>query len=126
MNYHKTRNLLGNYVFVFPALVLFTVFSLYPLFEVFHLSITDWDGIALVKNYVGMENFHDQQQERVIELINAYRTLGHLQAVTDPLKMAQPIYNPTLELAYYGFTDQDLKKVFKNCGNNIEEISFNL
>ena len=53
----------------------------------------------------GMDIYHDQQQERVIELINAYRRLGHLQANIDPLGLYKGIYNPTLELAYYGFTD---------------------
>ena len=60
----------------------------------------------------GMESYHDQQQERVIELIAAYRCLGHLQADIDPLKLCQPIYSPTLELGYYGFSEQDLKKTF--------------
>ncbi len=60
----------------------------------------------------GSDAAYDQRQERVIELIAAYRRLGHLQAMTDPLNMRQAIYSPTLELAYYGFTDQDLKKEF--------------
>lgn len=60
----------------------------------------------------GMESYHDQQQERVIELIAAYRRLGHLQANIDPLGMYKGVYNPTLELAYYGFSDQDLNKTF--------------
>ena len=54
----------------------------------------------------------DQQQERVIELINAYRTLGHLQSNIDPLGLYKGLYSPTLELAYYGFSDQDLQKHF--------------
>ncbi len=58
------------------------------------------------------EGAYDQRQERVIELIAAYRRLGHLQANIDPLGFRQPIYSPTLELAYYGFSDQDLKKDF--------------
>ena len=33
----------------------------------------------------GMESYQDQQQESVIELIAAYRRLGHLQANIDPL-----------------------------------------
>jgi len=60
----------------------------------------------------GMESTHDQQQERVIELIAAYRRVGHLQANIDPLGLYQGLYNPTLELAYYGFTDQDMQKNF--------------
>src|SRR3990167_8165097 len=59
-----------------------------------------------------MDTAYDQRQERVIEMIAAYRRLGHLQAQIDPLEMRPPIYSPTLELAYYGFSDQDLKKDF--------------
>lgn len=60
----------------------------------------------------GVEGYHDQQQERVNELIAAYRRLGHLQANIDPMGMYKGVYSPTLELAYYGFTDQDLNKTF--------------
>lgn len=60
----------------------------------------------------GMESLHDLRQERVIELITNYRRLGHLQAAIDPLGLMTSVYNPTLELGYYGFTDQDLKKTF--------------
>jgi len=59
-----------------------------------------------------MEGAQDQQQERVIELIAAYRRLGHLQATTDPLALTGAIYNPTLELAYYGFSEQDMQRTF--------------
>lgn len=59
-----------------------------------------------------METAYDQRQERVIEMIAAYRRLGHLQAQIDPLQMRQPIYSPTLELAYYGFSEQDMKQEF--------------
>lgn len=60
----------------------------------------------------GMETYHDVRQERVIELIAAYRRLGHLQAMIDPLGFNKGTYSPTLELAYYGFTDQDLNDTF--------------
>lgn len=55
---------------------------------------------------------YDQRQERVIELITAYRRLGHLQAKIDPLRFLQPIYSPSLEMAYYGFGGQDFDKEF--------------
>ena len=59
MNIYKVRRHLGNYLFIAPALALFCVFSLYPFFEVFHLSVTNWDGISQHKNYVGLDNFKD-------------------------------------------------------------------
>lgn len=61
---------------------------------------------------LGFETHHDQKQENVAELIAAYRRLGHLKANIDPLGMYKGIYSPTLELAYYGFTNQDLNKSF--------------
>lgn len=60
----------------------------------------------------GIDIEHEHKQEKVIDLISAYRSLGHLQASIDPLGLYQGIHNPTLELSYYGFTDADLKTVF--------------
>src|SRR3990167_6958683 len=51
---------------------------------------------------------HDRQQEKIIELISAYRRLGHLQAHIDPLNLYKGVYSPALELAYYGLTSEDL------------------
>lgn len=61
---------------------------------------------------VGMEAVHDEQQERIIEMIEAFRRLGHLQATIDPLKLSEGTYNSSLELGYYGFSEQDKNKSF--------------
>lgn len=62
--------------------------------------------------FQGVESYLERPQERVIDLISAYRRLGHLQANIDPLGLYQGIFSPNLTLDYYGFTDQDLKKTF--------------
>src|SRR6187431_2570443 len=49
----------------------------------------------------GVDANHLKQQERVIELITAYRRLGHLQADIDPLRLQERIATPTLDLSYY-------------------------
>lgn len=59
MDLQKIRNVAGNYVFILPALALFLVFSVYPFFKVFQLSVTDWDGISPAMHYVGLANFKD-------------------------------------------------------------------
>lgn len=59
-----------------------------------------------------MDTAHDEQQEKVLELIEAYRRFGHLQANIDPLGLTQPVQNATLTLAYYGFSEADLNKTF--------------
>lgn len=60
----------------------------------------------------GVDLLQLKQQEKVIDLIAAYRSLGHLQANIDPLGLYRGIDNPQLQLAYYGFTDADLNTVF--------------
>jgi 2-oxoglutarate dehydrogenase E1 component len=55
---------------------------------------------------------HEIKQEKVIELIAAYRNMGHLQAKIDPLGLYAGVKNPILDLEYYGFTQSDLNTVF--------------
>lgn len=62
--------------------------------------------------FSGMNTHHDIQQEHVVELIAAYRRLGHLKANIDPLNLYPGIPNQKLDLAYYGFSNKDLKKKF--------------
>jgi len=52
---------------------------------------------------------------KVIELINGYRTRGHLFTKTNPVRNRRS-YTPTLELGNFGLNDQDLDTVF-NAGS---------
>ena len=38
--------MMGNYLFIFPALAMFLTFSIYPYYDVFRLSFIQWDGIG--------------------------------------------------------------------------------
>ncbi len=59
MNLQRIRNFAGNYIFILPAFLLFFTFSLYPYFNMFYLSVTNWDGISSSVTLVGLENFKD-------------------------------------------------------------------
>ncbi len=50
----------------------------------------------------------EKNQEKIIELISAYRNFGHLKSNIDPLGLYNDVQNATLDLAYYGFTAADL------------------
>ncbi|MEP6923108.1 MAG: multifunctional oxoglutarate decarboxylase/oxoglutarate dehydrogenase thiamine pyrophosphate-binding subunit/dihydrolipoyllysine-residue succinyltransferase subunit [Pyrinomonadaceae bacterium] len=52
------------------------------------------------------------KQARVLELINAYRTRGHLLADVDPLDMMPMQHNAELDLENYGLTIWDLDREF--------------
>jgi raffinose/stachyose/melibiose transport system permease protein len=53
----RMKDYATTYLFVVPAFLLFTVFSLYPFLKVFQLSIFEWDGISKSMDFVGIGNF---------------------------------------------------------------------
>lgn len=54
----------------------------------------------------------DSQQYQVANLINDFRSLGHLAADLDPLGMAERTHVPRLELAYHHLADVDKNRSF--------------
>ena len=61
------------------------------------------------------ENF--QKEFKVINLINGYRTRGHLFTKTNPVRDRRK-YTPTLEIQNFGLEESDLNTVFQ-CGEEI-------
>lgn len=55
----KFKSTLENYIFVLPAVAIFTIFYIVPFIWVFQLSLTDWDGILPTKAFIGLENFKE-------------------------------------------------------------------
>jgi 2-oxoglutarate dehydrogenase E1 component len=53
---------------------------------------------------------------RAIQLVRAYRVIGHLAADLDPLKLAQRPPLAQLDPAYYGFRDSDLDRLITTNG----------
>lgn len=51
-------------------------------------------------------------QDRVNQLVHAYRVRGHLIANLDPLGFIQRTPPPELELSYYGFSEADRERTF--------------
>ena len=66
---------------------------------------------------------HIVKQAKVLELINAYRTRGHLLADVDPLDMMPMHHNAELELENYGLTIWDLDREFITGGLHGTEIA---
>jgi len=48
-----------NFTFILPALVLFLVFSLYPILRTFQLSVFQWNGIDRHMTFVGLAQYKD-------------------------------------------------------------------
>jgi len=46
-------------VFVAPALILYSVFFVYPSLQAFYVSLNEWRGFAPKMEFVGLANFHE-------------------------------------------------------------------
>jgi raffinose/stachyose/melibiose transport system permease protein len=55
----KIKSTLENYLFVLPAVTIFTIFYIIPFIWVFQLGLTDWDGILPTRHFVGLDNFKE-------------------------------------------------------------------
>jgi 2-oxoglutarate dehydrogenase E1 component len=67
-------------------------------------------GVRAGQAMGGLE--HERKQVRVLQLINAYRFLGHRQARLDPLGINQPEPPAELTLAHHQLSEADLDTVF--------------
>ncbi len=47
----------AGYLFIFPALILYAVFFLYPFLQSFYISLTSWNGVNPQKTFVGLGNY---------------------------------------------------------------------
>lgn len=54
-----------NFLFAFPAIVIFSIFYIYPFFEIFRLSFHEWNGITPYMRSVGLENFKELMQDKI-------------------------------------------------------------
>jgi len=74
-------------------------------FEGFDFAQTHYDVEGKIP-----ENFH--KEVKVLNLINAYRTRGHLFTKTNPVRERRK-YTPTLDLSNFGLESSDLTTVFQ-------------
>src|SRR5690606_32780441 len=86
-----------------------------PIFQGFDFASTSYNGESLTGTNAASataqipENV--QKEFKVINLIEGYRTRGHLFTKTNPVRERRQ-YSPTLDLANFGLTESDLDLSF--------------
>src|SRR3989344_3027300 len=50
---------LTSFLFIVPAITIFSIFYIYPFYEIFNLSLHEWNGIDIHREFVGFQNFID-------------------------------------------------------------------
>jgi len=54
-----------SYTFILPAVVIFSLFYIYPFYDIFNLSMHQWNGISSVRTPVGFENFRELMSDKI-------------------------------------------------------------
>ena len=54
-----------NFLFIVPAVLIFSIFYIYPFFDIFNLSLHEWNGIDLSREFVGLQNFQELMHDKV-------------------------------------------------------------
>jgi ABC-type sugar transport system permease subunit len=62
------RRYRAGFFFVLPALVLYLIFMVYPFFRSIYFSLTSWNGVTAVKEWVGLANYRELIGDRLFWL----------------------------------------------------------
>jgi ABC-type sugar transport system permease subunit len=64
-NFYDLKDKAENYLFILPAVAIFAVFYIYPFYEIFNLSLHEWNGISLSRHFVFLDNFKELMRDKV-------------------------------------------------------------
>jgi len=70
---HTKRTIL-EFCFVLPALILYSIFVIYPLFGGIYYSLTDWNGISASWNFIGFKSYTEMLHDKYVmkPLVNSF------------------------------------------------------
>lgn len=57
--WEKNQTRIVPWLFLMPALIMFSVYVIYPILQSFALSFRDWDGLSPDKVFVGLDNYRE-------------------------------------------------------------------
>ena len=72
-------------LFLLPALILFLLFVIYPIFRSLYFSMFDWNGLGPAVDFVGLENFKTILTDKVF--IKAFGNVGLIIAFSLGLQL---------------------------------------
>ncbi len=63
----QAKNRITIILFLLPAIILFTVFIIYPIFRSLYFSLFDWNGLGPATDFVGLENFKKILTDKIFQ-----------------------------------------------------------
>ena len=114
-NYMHRRSATG-YLFILPGFLFFCFAILIPFFMGFHISFTDWNGIAKDYNYVGLANFATMFKDpRILPPLKnslKFALLGTISSNVISLSTALLVHNPLTSRRFKGIFSKAARTIF--------------
>lgn len=85
--HNRNGDLTTAIIALLPAVLVFGVFNIYPLFYTAYLSLLDWDGLSIERSFVGLANYQELLASGLLWNslgVTAYYTVGVI-ALSIPL-----------------------------------------
>lgn len=111
----RAKTTIENYLFILPAVIIFSIFYIYPFYKVFTLSLCQWDGIvpfSFANSFIGLRNFK--------ELLLEDRVWWQAMLQAGYITLIALTFQNALALALAMACDRDIK------GGNIYRVIFYL
>ena len=85
----KTADKLVIFLFLLPAVILFLIFVVYPIFQSIYYSLFNWKGFGPAVDYIGLDNFKNILKDRVflIALRNGFLIIAFSLFLQLPLSL---------------------------------------
>lgn len=90
----KTKRTLFILVCLLPGLLLFSLFKVYPTFQIFQKSLYLWTGLSDEPKYIGLQNFTDMLHDETFLL--SMRNTGFLMLVVPIITIMIALINASI------------------------------
>ncbi len=78
-------------LFILPALAMYAIFFISPFFTSIYYSLTDWNGVNPVKNFVGLQNYANLLQDKLLALSLSHNVTWVIIGTAAPIIIGLPL-----------------------------------
>lgn len=123
---HTKRTIL-EFCFVLPALILYSIFVIYPLFGGIYYSLTDWNGISASWNFIGFKNYTEMLHDKYVmkPLVNSFIYAFFTTIILNVIGIAMALAVESLRhLSHFPICHECARDVIRTCRPYITHLHF--
>ena len=80
-----------GFLFILPALIMYAIFFIRPFITSIYYSFTSWDGVSAVKQFVGLQNYVQLFQDKLLGLAMTHNVIWVIIGTVAPIIIGLPL-----------------------------------